>query len=189
MTLRQTSYICPMTKRTKQLLSFLLLALFSFNVIGYYFAFLVLDDANRTEMQTLVSQKTITETLLIQRSEIQNVVFEEKGKEMQYNGEMYDIKDFSAEGDHFIFHCIHDTKETQLVGGLNAHTNYNSTTAPSSGKKQNDSSKNPVKDLFFVSNDLPEKISVHFEFPSAICHFTSYISSPLPLPPPEVSIA
>ena len=144
-----------------------------------------MDSANRNEMQSNLFQQTSLETIRVHKSKLMNVTFKDNCKEISFNGEMYDVKSQSKEGDYIIFTCKHDKSETLLLAGLNNHLKNNSD-SNSPEKKQ---SKNPVKDLFFYQHRIALDESMAFEFPPAIFHFTSYISSP-PLPPPsEVSVA
>ncbi len=186
MTFGQIYYIW----NVKRIASTLLLFLFLFNIIGYYAVFLLLSSENKAEIVKMTQDENLLETIRIHRSEVKNIVFKDEGKELLYKGEMYDVKTSSIDGDFIVFRCINDKSEKQLLAGLDSHVKYNTDSNSSSEKKQNDSSsKNPVKDLFCHQNNIAETSSVAVVFPSAICHFTSYIPSTLPLPPPEVFIS
>lgn len=175
-------YICAV----KRAASIILLTVFLFNIVGYYAAFSLLTAANREGMSALLRNKGALETIYIHKEELKNVVFSEDGKELLIHGNMYDVEDLTRSGDFFILQGVKDKKETNLLTALNKHVNQNSdSSAPQ--KKQND--KNPVKDLFFHQNALAGASSFTLEFPSYISRFTSYILPPLPLPPPEVSVA
>ena len=167
----------------KRILSLALLFLFLFNVAGYYFLFLMLVPANRNEMRNTLLQHTSLETIRIHKSKLHTVSFKDGGREILYHGEMYDVKSRSEKGDYILFTCKHDSKETKLLAGLNKYAKSNSS-SNTADKKQND--KNPVKDLFFHENRIILNESVAFYFPSALCHFTSYLSPVLPPPPDRV---
>ncbi|MBI4930466.1 MAG: hypothetical protein HY841_06870 [Bacteroidetes bacterium] len=169
----------------KRIVSIALLSLFLFSIVGYYILFLAMDSQNRNEIQSSLFQNTSLETLRIHKSELKNILLKDNGKEISFNGEMYDVSGESFDGDYITFHCKHDQKETTLLAGLDKQVKNNSDSKSSSEKKQN--GKKPVKDLFFHQNKMTVISSAAFEFPSAICHFTSYISSTVSLPP-EVSI-
>ena len=147
-----------------------------------------MDSSNRNEMQGNLFQQTSLETIRIHKSELKNMIFKNEGKEISFEGEMYDVKSISEKGDYIIFNCKRDKKETHLLAGFDKQVKNNSdSTTPE--KKQNKTSKNPVKDLFFYKSTIFMDEGIAIEFPPSFCHFTSYISSPLPLPPPEVSAA
>ena len=139
-------------------------------------------------MSLAINNASSLKTLRIPNSELASVIFKNGGKEISFNGEMYDVKDKSLDGNYTIFHCLNDKKETKLIANLNDHVkNDIDTNTPN--KKQNNLFKNPIKDLFFSEKKTSSPTSAEIVFPSAIFHYTSYISSPLPLPPPEVSLS
>jgi cbb3-type cytochrome oxidase subunit 3 len=169
----------------KRIASAFLLFLFLFNVIGYYALFFVLNSENKAEMDNTLRSEEQLQTIRVHRSEVKNLIFKEEGKEVQYEGEMYDIKSITRDGDFIVFHCINDKTEKQLLTGLQIHVKNNTDSNSTSDKKEN-TSKNPVKDLFCNTENSTEITSKTVEFPSSIYHLTSYISPTLPLPPPEV---
>ena len=173
----------------KRIASALLLSLFLYNIIGYYVAYSVLNWQNRSHMSAQVKTANSLETIRIHKSEMKNVVFHDEGKEISYKGEMYDIKDKTIDGDYLVFQCINDKNEKKLLAKLNDHVKYNSDSNAPSEKKQNDFSKNPIKDLFFQQNHIAGISSVEIIFPFTTCHFISFIPPSLPLPPPEISFS
>src|ERR1039458_6854017 len=99
-------------------------------------------------MNQFVQNKKNLLTIRIHKSEIKNIVFTDDEKEMSYNGEMYDIKDKSQDGDYIVFHCLNDKKEETLIADLDKHIQNNIDTKSSSERKQNTVSKNILKDYF-----------------------------------------
>ena len=182
MTLRQKSYI----REVKRITSITLLSLFLFNIVGYYFLFLISDFENRNKMQTNLLQSSL-ETIRISKSEIAEVIFKDGGKEISFNGEMYDVKSKSESGNYFIFNCKYDKKETSLLAGLTTHVKGN-TDSNSSEKKKNNLSKNPVKDLFFPEKNNFARTLSHNEFPTVNCKLQT-VNLPFPFLPPEVSFS
>ena len=171
----------------KRTASVILLFIFLFNTIGYYSLFLILNSENKAEIAQMMQSGQHLETVRIHKSELKNVVFTEGEEEFSYKGEMYDVKEISAEGDYVIFYCISDHTEKQLLAGLQTHEKNNTDPNSSPGKKPNNSLKNT--DLFLHQITLTPDKSSAFVFPSALCHFISYIPPTLPLPPPETSIS
>ena len=172
----------------KRIASIFVLSIFLFNIIGYYVLFSLLNLENKEEMGLVLQNGTSLETIRIHKSELANIVFKDGDKEISIKGEMYDVKTTSTEGDYIVFHCLKDKKETKLLTALDKEVNYNSNSNPASEKKPNDSHKNPVKDLFFNTNNSLLSFSIPHAFKSHIVHCTSCIAS-APSLPPEVSIA
>ena len=113
------------------------------------------------------------------------VVFKDNGKELYFNGEMYDVKDESSDVNYIIFHCINDKKETNLYAELGKQVKQNTDSNQSSEKKQNTFLKNPVNDLFFTAQNTSFASSEKFEFPTYRCQLTSSALPSFPVPPPE----
>lgn len=139
-------------------------------------------------MHQFIRNEKRLETIRIHKSEIGNIFFKDDGNEFLYNGEMYDVKSKSVCGDYLVFYCIKDSKEKQLLSGLDKHVKYNYDSKSSSEKKKNDSSKNPVKDLFVFEKNVSIQYSFLYLFQSVICNLQSAILFS-PSPPPEVSFS
>ncbi len=139
------------------------------------------------DVQTSLVRVSSTETLRIPKSELKNILFKENGNEILYKGEMYDVKEKFIDGEFVVFHCIKDNTENKLLAGLDNQVKSNS--FPGENKKQNDFSKNPVKDLFCsVKKPAIQFSSLHL-FQTTIYNLQSVILSPLPPPPPESSLS
>ena len=177
----QNTYICSV----KRIAILSLLTLFLFNIIGYYFVFLVVDSENRNEIQGALIHDTSLQTIRISKSELKNVILKDGGKEIEVNGEMYDVLSVSTDGDFLVFKCVNDKNERNLFSVLDKQVKNNSD-SNSPEKKQNDSTKNPVKELFcfeknnFVSNFL------FVEFP-AINGKLQTVNLSLLSPPPKTA--
>ena len=66
---------------------------------------------------------------------------QDEGKEIVYNGEIYDVKEKCVEGGLVTFHCLKDAKEKKLLAELNDHVRNNIDT------KSPQHDKNPGKQL------------------------------------------
>ena len=137
-------------------------------------------------MRSALGKENLLQTIRIHKSELKNILFKKDGKEISFNGEMYDIKSKYFDGDYIVFHLKYDKKETKLLAGLNKHVQYNSDAKSSSEKKQNN--KNPVKDLFFMKNNISVLHSSDVIFPDFICHLPSYVL-PVNTLPPKISFS
>ena len=136
-------------------------------------------------MNQFVQNKKNLLTIRIHKSEIKNIVFTDDEKEMSYNGEMYDIKDKSQDGDYIVFHCLNDKKEETLIADLDKHIQNNIDTKSSSERKQNTVSKNILKDYFLSRKQDVILQSDKIIFASVVCHLPSAILLSLSIPPPE----
>ena len=139
-------------------------------------------------MSVLLQNEKNLQTIRIHKSEIKNVVFTDGEDEMSYNGEMYDIKDKAIDGDYLVFHCLNDEKETSLLANLDDHVQNNMDTKSSSDKKQNTASKNPVKDLFCLKQNIFVFDLSFISFPTVNCKLQT-VNLPFSSPPPEVSFS
>lgn len=140
-------------------------------------------------MKKMIRDEKYIETVRIHRSELKDIVFKDHGKEFLYKGEMYDIKDSTTEGDHILFRCVNDKTEKKLLAGLKEQIRNNGGTDSTPGKKQNDSSKNPVKDLYFCIEDIKNIDSTDITYQSIVSEPSSHIPAVLPPPPPEASVS
>lgn len=139
-------------------------------------------------MIVLLQNEKNLQTIRIHKSEIKNVVFTEDEDEMSYNGEMYDIKDKAIDGDYILFHCLSDEKETSLLANLDDHVQNNIDTKSSSEKKQNNASKNPVKDLFCLKQNIFVFTLSCISFPTVNCKLQT-VDLPYLSPPPDISFS
>jgi hypothetical protein len=140
----------------KRIASALLLSLFIYNVAGYYFVFFVLNWQNNSEMTQVVSSSISLKTLRINKSELKNIVFKNGEKEIEYKGEMYDVKDQRVDGDAIVFHCLKDRKEKSLLANLDHNIRNNIDLRSSSNEKHPEKSaqKNMLKDYLFNMKEV-----------------------------------
>lgn len=136
-------------------------------------------------MNQLVRNGKNLQTIRVHKSEIKNIVFADDEKEMSYRGEMYDIKDRSVEGDYIMFHCLNDKKEKTLIADLDEHIQNNIDTRSSSEKKQNNSPKNPITDLFCMKQGILIFDFSFFLFQSLNCKLQTVNLSFLSPPPKQ----
>ena len=169
----------------KKFLSIIFLSLFLFNIVGYYFLFLFLDAGNRNEMQGSFGNESSLQTIRIAKSELKDIILKDDEHEISIDGEMYDVQSSYTDGDHIVFKCLSDKKESLLATELDSHVKGNTDTN-TDGKKQNDLSKKQVKDLFFLLNCSPVISSASYSFSTLVMHGTMHISE-LPAPPPEIA--
>ncbi len=173
----------------KRVASVLLLSIFLYNAIGYCFFFFLQEYENNRQAAFLIQSQKNLETLYVQRSELKNVAFSTDKKEISYDGEMYDVRDYSFSGNYIVFHCMDDKKETSSLAYLDTQVKNNTDSKSSSGEKQHKVLKNVIKDYF------PARKRSFFLFPkkrafaSHLLILTPRLSPPIPFTPPEFFIA
>ena len=156
--------------------------------MGYYAVFTILDLENRFNMSQLLQDSNCgsLQKIRINKSEVNDLLFEDNGKEITYNGEMYDVKSEIQDGDYIIFYCLDDKKETTLLASLNDQIQNNIGTHSASGQKQNNILKVSLNDYCNNMNrSLFLRISLNVIYPTS----NPTVSSPLisfPSPPPEI---
>lgn len=125
----------------KRIASAVLLSLFLYNLIGCYFTISVLNWQNNAQMNIALMRSSSLEYLHIKQADLKNVIMRDDGKEIVYNGEIYDVKEKCVEGDLVTFLCLKDVKEKKLLAELNNHVRNNIDT------KSPQHDKNPGKQL------------------------------------------
>jgi hypothetical protein len=187
MTFGHIGYICRPSFRMKRIGSILTLSIFLFNIIGFFILFSFLNLRNKTTVGSILKSESFSEVVRVHKSELKNVILQDEGKEIVLNGEMYDIQSISLEGDYLVFNVIHDKRETSLLACLGDHVKNNlDTNIP--GKKQNDSLKNPLQDLFFYEKNSRILNFYRISFQTMNCKLQTVSLLPRPLPPPEITI-
>jgi len=170
----------------KKLLSVSLLILFLFNVVGLFAFYLVFSFSHKSDVDQAMQNEKYIETIRIHKSELKNIVFKDKGKEFIFNGEMYDIKNKTTQGDYIVFKCINDKKEKKLLAGLFAQVDHNSNAATSSEKKQSADFYKSIKDLFLNHNTQHAAISNLLTYAPFLSSDYIYPPASMPSPPPEI---
>ncbi|MGB3947378.1 MAG: hypothetical protein WBM13_05320 [Bacteroidia bacterium] len=111
---------------TKKAFSFVLLAIFLFNIVGYFIAFKIVQHKVRSEVKTAIKQ-TLTANQLtvieIYKTGQNQLIWKEKNKEFYYKGELYDIVKTEEKTESIIYYCINDKQEEQLFEHLEEHVN------------------------------------------------------------------
>lgn len=138
-----------MKRNLKIVLSWTMLALMAYNMIGYIFVFELADISNRDSMQRLLANAFDSQLQLLKVSDNSSVI--RKGDhEIVFEGRHYDVKKEVTENGCTLIYCIHDNTEENIYTGLSDSVNAN--TDVQSGKQDVHSLsvlKNFVKDFFF----------------------------------------
>ena len=174
----------------KNLAAIFLLSIFLFNTAGYYFVFKAAQYEVKSTIQNEIKSGQFNsselEVVTIPKANLNEIEWLESGKEMRFNGQLYDIVNSKKNSESITFYCINDTKEKSLFSKLEDHIN---THVISNNPLKNESSKkllDTVVKLYF-SNQISFSV---FQNSSTINYFISnLIYTPALLetnsPPPE----
>lgn len=121
----------------RRLLLLFLLFVFTFNSVGCYFVFRILQEQIRSEVKNQLKQQ-IQENKLhlitIKETEAWKLDWEREGKEFRYKGMMYDVVRTEKQEGAVSYHCISDVEESHLFAMLDllvqehlAHSKKNNT--------------------------------------------------------------
>lgn len=145
----------------KRIILILLLAVFLFNVSGFYIVYSVMQYNNRVSMNALFRAKSSAVFVL----KINGSFVAGKGHEIEhvdkneirYKGSLYDIVDIKREDGFVYFYCINDKKEEKLNEALGDCVEANVVDTQSGSGNTKDHSKlikNIVKDYFPCQPDV-----------------------------------
>ena len=161
--------------------------IFLFNTAGYFIAFKTQQYQVKSEIESEIKAGINTNeltTVTISKMDLSDIQWMESGKEMRYNGEMYDVVKSSETSNSVTYYCINDAKEESLFANLDDHINTHvlSNVPQKSSKKLIDH----VVKLYFSTPPAAEfsstAYSQNFSFGNSI--FTSVIIEKN-APPPE----
>ena len=101
----------------RRLLLLFLLVVFTFNSVGYYFVFKVLQEQVRSEVKSQFKQQ-IPESRLhlvtIKETDARLLEWEREGKEFRYKGMMYDVVRTVKQEGAVSYYCMTDVEESRL---------------------------------------------------------------------------
>jgi hypothetical protein len=109
----------------RKLASLALLALFFFNIGGYFFWFRISQQVNYSQVRREIRAGLDDRDLDILRfppGMINNISWIKPGKEFSYNGELYDVVKSRIEGEDVVYYCLKDTKEKELIARFGRKT-------------------------------------------------------------------
>ncbi|MGZ4034183.1 MAG: hypothetical protein ACXVPU_04410 [Bacteroidia bacterium] len=173
----------------KKILPPVLLAIFLFNVAGYFIVFKIEQSQVKDEIESEIKAGVNTEDLTIitiNKTDLSSIQWTESNKEMRYKDALYDVVKSCDSEKTITYYCINDTKEESLFASLDNHINTH-VVANKTDKNSKKSVENFVK-LYFPSKQKAEAIAVinvsanhlpfHLIFTSAIIEKNA--------PPPEL---
>jgi hypothetical protein len=140
-------------------------------------------------MSSFLADETEEEllTLYIHKCDANKIEWLDEGKEMRYEGHLYDIAAKTETKDMIVIQCIDDTKEDALFSNLDNHINKH--ISPAHGEKKRSSSKKRMAVKFYYK---PEPaFSFKFDNPTSYISFEPFLYSSayveIVSPPPEIA--
>lgn len=110
----------------KKLAVLFLLFIFLFNTVGYYIAFKTVQYSVKREIKAEIKHGldiTQLTTIIINKKALSAVEWLENGKEMRYNGELFDVVSSIENSNSITYYCINDKQEEVLFANLDEHIN------------------------------------------------------------------
>lgn len=108
----------------KKVISIFLFGIFLFNMAGYFIAFksfqYQIKKEIKAEIKKNVNPNELT-TIVIDKKQINKIDWLEEGKEMYYNGKLYDVVRHTKNGTSITYYCINDKQEELLFANLEEH--------------------------------------------------------------------
>lgn len=108
----------------KKVISIFLFGIFLFNMAGYFIAFksfqYQIKKEIKAEIKRIVNPDELT-AIVINKKQINKIDWLEKGKEMYYNGKLYDVIKHTEDAASITYYCINDKQEELLFANLEEH--------------------------------------------------------------------
>lgn len=111
----------------KRVTGIFLLLIFTFNLVGYYPVFRVLQLQARREIKTRIKNSVPSHELhaINANQNEPEMHWHQEGKEFRLNGKMYDIVHVETKDGETIYHCVDDVDEARLFAHLDELVNEN----------------------------------------------------------------
>lgn len=108
----------------KKTVSIFLFGIFLFNMAGYFIAFKSFQYQIKKEIKAEIKKSINSDELtaiVIDKKQINKLDWLEEGKEMHYNGKLYDVIKHTEDAASITFYCINDKQEELLFANLEEH--------------------------------------------------------------------
>ncbi len=153
----------------RKILSILFAGLILFNLSGYYFVFKCDQICIKCEMKGMISNGSFrdhnVDVFLINPATDRDFKILDKD-EIWYRGKMYDVISTKISGYSFIFRCINDTKEEQLLASYEKYSTW------ISGMNLPERSRNSQAMLYhIIKQALVNKYSIQLPTTSSVILF------------------
>lgn len=175
--------------KMKKTVVLFLLCIFLFNNIGYYVAFKVLQCHVKREIKAEIKkglQLSDLAIITLQQDELATIDWRDNGKEMVYNGELFDIVRRVEDKNAVTFYCINDKQEHELFANLDDHINRHMLGDEPLKNKDAKKIKNQVIKLYYA-NEMNRNVIISTWVPSSFIYSSIISAVPLEVdaPPPQ----
>jgi hypothetical protein len=169
--------VIPIIKGDRKAL-FVLLSVFIFNLLGYYVAFKAIQYRIKSEVEFNIQHGLYVSdltTITVPKSDLLSIEWEEEGKEMRYQGSLYDIVSCKISNESVTYYCLSDMEEDELEEDLEDHINRH---VASNKPLKNNSEKKTLDNLtklYFTEVEKQQWYRVYYgiKFPGLISHYLS----------------
>jgi hypothetical protein len=132
---------------------------------GYYPLFKIEQWQLHEKVKSLIKNDISESKLhLLDFTEGENIDWENKGEELCYKNNMYDVVKSKKENGHTLFYCLTDNEETELFSQLDQMAQKENSTPASNGKN----TINLVKNMLSLSYVAAENISIPYLHTNAL---------------------
>lgn len=174
----------------KKAVSIFLFGIFLFNLAGYFIAFKSLQYQIKKEIKAEIKKNINSDeltTIVIDKEQINKIDWFEEGKEMYYNGKLYDVVRLTKNVTSVTYYCINDKQEELLFANLEEHIAMHiAANKPIKNQASKKLANNVIKLYFFNDQsikfntdllNLSHFFSIHLPYKSTFIEIDS--------PPPE----
>lgn len=156
----------------KKVISIFLFGIFLFNMAGYFIAFksfqYQIKKEIKAEIKRNINPNELT-TIVIDKKQTNKIEWLEEGKEMNYNGKLYDVVRLTKNDTSITYYCINDKQEELLFANLEEHIGAHVAANKPIKNQASKKLSNTVIKLYF-SNEQS------FEFNSALLYQQAFFS-------------
>jgi hypothetical protein len=136
----------------------MLVAIFLFNIAGYYMGFLCMKYSIKSEIYTRAINNQNDDELTLIKIPIKNQKSLDfkliEDNEFIYKGEYYDVVKKKVVNDSVYYYCFNDSKETSLWDNLDKHIKVHNDLNTTHQKKNQNIIKSMVKELFIDKDHI-----------------------------------
>ena len=123
--------------------------------MGYFIAFKAMQFQIKSNIINEIKQGLNPELITIitvSKKDAYQIEFKDDGKEIEYNGQLYDIINTKENNTSVTYYCFNDKKEKNLFSGMAQHISSHIATGKSSKDNNNKNLADDVTKVFFSTH-------------------------------------
>ncbi len=165
----------------KALISYLLLFVFLFNILGYIIVFKITEIEVKRELKSKIKSSEL-HLISFSKNDFDQINWIEEGKEFILNNNMYDIVKKETSDKMVLLYCIDDKQETQLFSNLEEHINKHIANQQSKNKNKSvDDHQKIINSLdLSLKQRFGDKLNHLFIYKTLYTEFTLSSNTPPP---------